>query len=100
MSKGMVRFHRLAAVEYKAALAWYRIRSNKAAGEFRDEMRRVIQQLEADPHWRILFRGAYRWTRLRRFPYLLYYKTVAPDTITIYAVAHARRRLGYWLRRT
>ncbi len=78
MAEAMVRFHRLAAAEYKSALAWYRVRSQKAASEFRDELGQVIQ---------------------RRFPYVLYFKIVSPDVITIYALAHARRRLGYWLRR-
>lgn len=99
MAKATVRFHRLAAAEYKAALAWYRIRSEKAAGEFRNELRRMMQRLRTVTGSGTVFRGAYRWIRLRRFPYLLYFKIVSPDIIIIYAVAHARRRLGYWLRR-
>ncbi|SRR6266851_976606 len=99
MAKRKVRFHRLAAAEYKAALAWYRVRSQKATGEFRDEMRRVMQRLRTVPDPGVVFRGPYRWVRLRRFPFLLYFKILSLDVITVYAVAHARRRLGYWLRR-
>jgi hypothetical protein len=46
-----------------------------------------------------LFRGTFRWMRTRRFPYLLFYEVVDSSVIRVYAVAHARRRLGYWLRR-
>jgi plasmid stabilization system protein ParE len=44
--------------------------------------------------------GQYRWVRIRRFPYLLYYRELTPTVTLIYAVAHGRRRPGYWLRRT
>ena|SRR5260370_40030832 len=49
MAMATVRFHRLAAAEYRAALAWYHVRSEKAAWDFRDEIRRAIQLLETDP---------------------------------------------------
>jgi hypothetical protein len=42
----------------------------------------------------------YRWVRTRRFPYILYYRLVDADEVLIVAVAHARRRPGYWLRRS
>jgi hypothetical protein len=45
------------------------------------------------------FRGTIRWRRTRRFPYLLFYEVVDSSLIRIYAVAHGRRRLGYWMRR-
>ena len=99
MAMATVRFHRLAAAEYRAALAWYHVRSEKAAWDFRDEIRRAIQLLETDPDQGTVFKGPYLWMRLRRFPFLLYYKVISPDVVTVYAVAHARRRLGYWLRR-
>jgi hypothetical protein len=37
--------------------------------------------------------------RLRRYPYLLYYARTDPAQVTVFAVAHASRRPGYWLRR-
>jgi hypothetical protein len=103
MAQATVRFHRLAAVEYKSALAWYRIRSQKAAGEFRDELSRVMQRLRTVPDHGTVSRDCFQWRipmdSPGRFPYVLYFKVVSPGVITIYAFAHARRRLGYWLRR-
>jgi plasmid stabilization system protein ParE len=99
MPEWTVRFHRLAATEYKGALAWYRVRSAKAAKDFKIEIKRVVQRLLADPYQGTVFREPFRWMRLQRFPYLLYYKVISPKAVTVYAVAHERRRLGYWLRR-
>ena len=100
MPTAVVYFHRLAAAEYRRARDWYRIRSALAGGRFRDEIRRVIRRIAATPDLGTVYRGPYRWMRLHRFPYLLYYRALAPNAVMVYAVAHARRRLGYWLRRT
>jgi hypothetical protein len=35
---------------------------------------------------------------LRRYPYSIVYRVV-DDTVVVAAVAHARRRFGYWKRR-
>jgi hypothetical protein len=42
--------------------------------------------------------GPSRWVRLRQFPYVIYYR-IDGDKPIVMAVAHGRRRLGYWLRR-
>jgi plasmid stabilization system protein ParE len=95
-----VLFHRLAAAEYRTAIAWYRTRSPNAAQRFRDEIRRVTERIAAAPHQETPFQGSYFWTRARRFPYMVYYEVRDPSLVVIYAVAHGRRRTGYWLRRT
>jgi hypothetical protein len=41
----------------------------------------------------------FRWLMTKRFPFVLYYEIDGPLHVTIYAVAHARRRPGYWRRR-
>ena len=94
-----VVFHRLAASEYRLARSWYRRRSPSAAGRFRAQVNRVVERMSVVPLQGSLFRGSFRWMRTRRFPYLLFYEVVDSSVIRVYAVAHARRRLGYWLRR-
>jgi plasmid stabilization system protein ParE len=94
-----VVFHRLAAREYRLAESWYRRRSPAAAERFRAAVDRVVERMSAAPLQGALFRGSFRWMRTRRFPYLLFYEVVDSSAIRVYAVAHARRRLGYWLRR-
>ena len=39
------------------------------------------------------------WQRVRRFPFVIYFEPVAAGVVYVYAVAHARPRPGYWLRR-
>ena len=94
----MVLFHRLAAREYRLARAWYRRRSPSAAERFRAEVDRVVKRISEAPLQGAVFRGTFRWRRTRRFPYLLFYEVVDSSVIRVYAVAHGRRRLGYWLR--
>ena len=94
-----VVFHRLAAQEYRSALSWYQRQSPAAAERFRAEIDRVVERISASPLQGTVFRDTFRWMRVRRFPYLLYYEIVDSTLIRIYAVAHGRRRLGYWIRR-
>ncbi len=95
----IVVFHRLAAREYRQARVWYRRRSPAAAERFRDEVNRTVKRISDAPMEGGIFRGTIRWRRTRRFPYLLFYELVDSSLIRVYAVAHGRRRLGYWMRR-
>lgn len=78
MPNVVVRFHRLAALEYRSARAWYAARSSTAARRFREETRRVILRIAANPDLGAIYRGQFRWMRLRRFAYLLYYRSIDP----------------------
>jgi plasmid stabilization system protein ParE len=83
-----------------ASRNWYGRRSPAAAQRFVQAVDAAAQQIAAQPQAGPLFQNRYRWRRAGRFPYLLYYDIVAPDQVMILAVAHARRRPGYWRRRT
>jgi plasmid stabilization system protein ParE len=67
---------------------------------FRNAIDRAVQQIAAGPEQGSPFRTHYRWVRTRRFPYVLYYHILDADHVVLLAVAHARRRSGYWLRRS
>jgi plasmid stabilization system protein ParE len=95
-----VKFERLAAREYHRAHVWYARRSPGAAQHSRDEVRRVIRRIEAAPNQGAIFRGPYRWMRLHGLAYVIYYGPISATEVVLYAVAHAGRRPGYWLRRT
>src|SRR5262245_47645455 len=96
----MVDFHPLALREAQQAYRWYARRSPAAAQRFQWAFRAVVQRIEQSAEQGTPYAQAYRWFRLRRFPYLLYYKIRDPQPVLIYAVAHGCRRPGYWLRRT
>lgn len=50
---------------------------------------------EAQAHPRYPGSPDLRFVKLRSFPYLVLYR-VGPDRVEIIAVAHAKRRPGYW----
>jgi toxin ParE1/3/4 len=99
MRTGKVEFHRLAREEYDAAVKWYAARSASAAGEFKGAVREAVLRISERPESLARFSGPYRWTRVRRFPYILVCRPRQSDEMIVVAVAHTSRRPGYWRRR-
>ena len=90
-----VKFHPRARDEVDAAQAWYEERSPLAAAGFLFELSRSIERVREAPHrYPIALHGARR-VILERFPFAVYYRT-ADGSVTVVAVAHVRRRPGYW----
>ena len=100
MAVRTVDIHPLALQELRVARRWYAQRSPAAAQRFRLAVDAVVQRIATTAEQGSPYRQRYRWMRLKRFPYLLYYEIRDPQPVLIYAVAHAGRRPGYWLRRT
>ncbi len=95
-----VLFDTSASREYLKARRWYAARAGEQiAAAFADEVDRVVVRIAETPTTGTELRTHYRWARLKRFPYLIYYRLTDPATVVVLAVAHKRRRLGYWLRR-
>ncbi len=94
-----VRFHRLAAKEYREARVWYERRRSGLGQSFLIEVDRAVGRISSHPERWPVFRERFRKVRLRRFPYALFYRCLAPDFIIVLAVAHDHRRAGYWLKR-
>lgn len=95
-----VMFHRLASKEYREARRRYAKQGGpRLSDRFRDEVGQAVQRIAESPESWPSFRENYRWVRLHRFPYLLYYHVLSPSRVLVLAVAHASRRPGYWLRR-
>jgi plasmid stabilization system protein ParE len=90
-----IRFHPAAVEEAEAALDWYAERSPRAAARFVTELERVIEEVAGAPERWAAFDGPARRTLLHHFPYAVIYR-VAGDAIEVLAVAHGRRRPGYW----
>lgn len=95
MSRVGVEINPAAAEEVAAALGWYREQSESAASAFVTELDRTIVCIgDAPGRWSEHTHGTRRFV-MRRFPFSIVYR-VGPSTITIFAVAHARRLPGYW----
>jgi plasmid stabilization system protein ParE len=93
------RYHPEARAEYRAAVAWYRDRSPEAARRLAnavdDGLRGIRERPLAWPTWR---EGPVRRRVLRGVPYSLFF-TVSNGAVVILAIAHHRRRPGYWIDR-
>jgi plasmid stabilization system protein ParE len=90
-----VRFHPEAQAEYQGALAWYQARSRQAADRFEAETERVLTLVASNPGLFPRYDDEHRFAMLRRFPYSVVYR-VLPDGLYVIAVAHSRRKPGYW----
>lgn len=90
-----VVFHPEAVDEAAAAREWYQTRSQGAAQAFVAEIDHAIQQIIEDPsRWPKHSHETRRYL-FRKFPFAMVYREL--DTvIQVVAVAHGRRRPGYW----
>jgi len=95
MSTKQFRFHPEAREDFREAIAWYRSRSTTVATEFRVEVSDNIRHIAQAPHrWPKYLHGTRRFV-LDRFPFSIVYLD-DPDAVIIVAVAHNKRRPGYW----
>jgi toxin ParE1/3/4 len=92
------RLHPEAWLEFVAADDWYLARSFDASGEFLSDVYEALETISKAPHrWPKYLHGTRRFV-LHRFPFSVVYLD-DPDQITIIAVAHSKRRPGYWKHR-
>jgi plasmid stabilization system protein ParE len=88
-----------AQAEIEEAAAWYEAQRQGLAAEFLAELDLGFQQVTDFPHaWHPTGKRT-RQHRLNRFPYGIVYQ-IRTDEILIVAIAHLRRRPGYWRNRS
>ena len=95
MPQFAVEFHPLAADEAQAAERWYRERNETASGRFQRELERAIERISERPETGSSYLSNTRRVLLRRFPFFIVYR-VRSGVLEIVALAHGRRRPGYW----
>jgi len=82
--------------ELHDAAAFYSESANIELGlAFVAEFERTVNVILANPTLGLIFRGNRRRYLLRRFPYSVIYQ-VTSNELRVIAVAHHRRRPGYW----
>lgn len=91
-------FNPEAEIEYEDALEWYFQRNPHAADRFETAVDQSIQAIVAHPTMFPLWDQIHRHVLVRDFPYILIYR-VDDDEARVIAVAHAKRRPGYWSNR-
>lgn len=90
-----IELHPMAVAEARAALAWYQERDSAAARAFIDGLDHAMGVIDDAPsRWPAYLHGTRRYL-LRRFPFFIVYRT-RDDGVQVVAIAHARKRPGYW----
>jgi len=91
---------REAEIEIAAAIDWYEAQRTGLGAELAADLEKIFRDLssrpEAWPVWRPGY--PYRNRPMERFPYVIFYRVTDSD-IRVIAVAHAKRKPGYWARR-
>lgn len=89
-----------AEAELLAAAAWYESRQSGLGVAFVEAVGRALERIVEAPQTSPLWRQGYPYRRhlLRRFPYTIMF-TVTQLGVEITAIAHAKRKPGYWLNR-
>ncbi|MEO6324280.1 MAG: type II toxin-antitoxin system RelE/ParE family toxin [Thermoanaerobaculia bacterium] len=92
------RFDESAVPDYVDAFGYYEEQGH-IGDRFEEDFRRAVNHIRAHPEsgLAVTAEGARKWP-LAVFKHTLYY-TIEPDGIVIWAVAHDRRRPGYWRHR-
>jgi plasmid stabilization system protein ParE len=90
-----VEFHAEAAREVVDALAWYEERSLFAASAFLRELSTAVNRIGEGPARYPAAEHGTRRILMERFPFTIYYRTMS-DHCVVVAVAHQKRRPGYW----
>jgi plasmid stabilization system protein ParE len=92
------RLHPLAWLEIEGGDDWYRQRSPQASTDFVADVFYAIESICEAPHrWPKHLYGTQRFV-LHRFPFSIVYLDTA-EFVNIVAVAHSKRKPGYWKRR-
>lgn len=95
MAQRPVDLHPEAIDEAQAAYRWYRERNEAAAEAFLAELDRAVELISEGPiRWPTYLHGTRRFL-LRRFPFAIVFRQIG-EAVQIIAVAHARRKPGYW----
>ena len=87
-----------AQAEVREAFEWHLERSPRAAARFFAELDRAILLIHQTPAVWPSFEGGTRRYVLQGFPHGVIYREVG-DHLEVVAVAHGKRRPGYWLSR-
>jgi hypothetical protein len=89
------RFDPEALEEFRNAGRWYRARNPIVASEFRSVASAAVREIVQAPQRNAKYLYGTRRLIMQRFPFSVVYLD-DPDMITMIAVAHSKRKPGYW----
>lgn len=77
------------------AARFYESAADGLGGDFLDDIQHAIDSIRTQPEVGSPVAQGFRRTLVRRFPYSIIY-VVEPGQIVVAAIAHQRRRPGFW----
>ena len=99
MIRRIVSLHPEAIAEGREARLWYRVRSQAVEERFRLALKAAIAAIRQAPERWPADEDGFRYHRVAGFPYRLIYWTDGQSSLVV-AIAHSKRRPGYWKART
>ena len=94
-----ITFHEEADAEVYEAVLYYEDRAPNLGLAFLDEIEKASQRILANPMASRSVGDEVRQAPVARFPYNVLYVLERDDCIRVIAVAHQKRRPGYWRKR-
>jgi toxin ParE1/3/4 len=93
-----LKYHPESKRDSREAVDWYRTHSRLAALDFADELKSALSCLRKGPNACSPYLHGTRRMLLDRFPFFVVFRE-RPREIQVIAIAHAKRRPGYWAKR-
>ena len=90
-----VRIHIEARIELLDAADWYYVRSIESAQRFRESFNALLALIDSQPESFPKYDQQFRFGKLEHYPYLIVFR-YQDDLVDVIAVAHSRRKYGYW----
>ena len=91
--------HSKARKELNRAIGYYERQKRGLGLDLLGEVEETIFRIQADPWIGSPYKETeFRYLLVPRFPYVIYY-TDFPEGLWVVAIAHGRRKPGYWRRR-
>ncbi|MCA9073431.1 MAG: type II toxin-antitoxin system RelE/ParE family toxin [Planctomycetaceae bacterium] len=90
-----IRLRPEAVAEATEARKWYEERSEAAAIGFLESLKDAFSQIEQRSGSHPVYDDPLRVVVLKKYPYIVLYRELADET-EIVAIAHGRRKPGYW----
>jgi len=87
-----------AAQEMIEAARYYQSLSSGLGNDYLSEVEHAVQSIASSPQTWPVLEGNLRRRLIKRFPFGILYR-IEPDKILIIAVAHLRKKPGYWKKR-
>ena len=90
-----VDFHPDATIELTESSDWYAERSSRAARDFLVAVDVAVASIVDDPERFVHIDDRHQSCSVIKFPFQIVYR-FSNDRIVVVAIAHAKRRPGYW----